>query len=129
MSKRSDMQDGASAQRLDMARALRDAGFTALLAFGLFLPLIGFQTITDVHNSLILTTRWPLLFTIVAIVGVGRLAYSLAVEPWFRQRTVRRVSAPPAGWRAAVGKWFVPFTIGFVIVYPALVIAINGFGG
>src|SRR5512135_2726115 len=129
MSKRSDMQDGAPAQRVDLARALRDAGITSLLAFGLFLPLIGCQTIADFHNNLVLTTRWPLLFTIVAIVGAGRLAYSLAVEPWLRQRTVRRVSAPPAGWRTAVGKWFVPFAIGFVIVYPAIVIVLNGFGG
>ncbi|HEY1474229.1 MAG TPA: high-affinity branched-chain amino acid ABC transporter permease LivM [Pseudolabrys sp.] len=123
------MPDGAPGKRLDMARALRDAGLTALLAFGLFLPLIGFQTIADFHNDLILTTRWPLLFSIVAIVGAGRLAFSLAVEPWLAQRTMRRVSAAPSPWRAAVGKWFAPFAIGFVIVYPVLVVAINGFGG
>jgi branched-chain amino acid transport system permease protein len=123
------MQDGAPVQRVDMARALRDAGLTALLAFGLFLPLIGFQTITDFHNDLVLNTRWPLLLAIVAIVGAGRLAFSLVVEPWLKHRRLRPVAAAPSLWRAAVAKWFSPFAIGFVIVYPPLVIAINGFGG
>ena len=123
------MRDGAPDQRVDMARALRDAGFTALLAFALFLPLIGFQTVTNIRNDLILTTRWPLLFAIVAVVGAGRLAFSLVFEPWLKQRTLRPVAAAPAVWRAVFAKWFTPFAIGFVIVYPPLVIALNGFGG
>jgi len=123
------MDDGAPANRVDWARALRDSGFTALIAFGLFLPLIGFKTITDIRNNLILTTRWPLLFAIVAVVGAGRLAYSLVAEPWLKQRTLWPVAAAPSPWRAIVGKWFVPFGIGFVIVYPAIVIAATGFRG
>src|SRR5271157_1847899 len=123
------MADGAPAKRVDAVRALRDAGFTALLAFGLFLPLIGFQTIVDFHNNLVLNTRWPLLFSIVAVVGVGRLAYSLVAEPWLQQRKLRPAAAAPSPWRAALAKWFSPFAIGFVIVYPPLVIALNGFGG
>src|SRR5450755_3630933 len=129
MSRRFEMADGAPDKRVDMARALRDAGITALLAFGLFLPLVGFQTVTDFGNNLVLTTRWSLLFAIVAIVGAGRLAYSLLLEPALKQRSMRRVSAPPAGWRAVIAKWFTPFAIGFVIVYPPLVLALNGLGG
>src|SRR6202142_505105 len=129
MSRRCEMADGAPTQRVDMARALRDAGFTALLAFALFLPLIGFQTVTNIRTALTLTTRWPLLFAIVAVVGAGRLAFSLVVEPWLKQRTLQPVAAAPGGWRALVGKWFTPFAIGFVIVYPPLLIALNGFGG
>src|SRR5476649_1956529 len=129
MSRRCEMADGAPNQRVYMARALPDAGFTALLAFGLFLPLIGFQIVTNIRNDLILTTRWPLLFAIVAVVGAGRLAFSLVFEPWLKQRTLRPVAAAPAGWRAVFAKWFTPFAIGFVIVYPPLVVALNGFGG
>src|SRR6185437_1182356 len=128
-SRKSEMTEGAPDKRVDMARALRDAGFTALLAFGLFLPLIGFQTITNIRNDLILTTRWPMLFAIVAVVGTGRLAFSLIAESWLRRRTLRRAPATPSPWRAVAGKWFVPFAIGFVVVYPVLIIAINGFGG
>ena len=127
MSKRSDMGGDAPGMRVDTVRALRDAAVTALLAFGLFLPLIGFQTVTDVRNDLILTTRWPLLFSIVVIVGIGRLAYSLVVEPWLRQRP-RLPVAPMSAWRTQVGKWFTPFAIGFVIAYPAIVLATAGFG-
>jgi branched-chain amino acid transport system permease protein len=123
------MQGGAQDRRVDVARALREAGVTALLAFGLFLPLIGFETAQNIRNELILETRWPLLFAIVAIVGVGRLAYSLVFEPWLKQRALRPVAAAPSAWRAHVGKWFVPFAIGFVIVYPVIVVAAVGFGG
>jgi branched-chain amino acid transport system permease protein len=118
---------GDARTRVDTARALKDAAVTALLAFGLFLPLVGFQTTTDVRNELILTTRWPLLFAVVATVGIGRLAYSLVVEPWIGRR-VLRTPAPTAAWRVRIGKWFVPFAIGFVIAYPAIVIATAGFG-
>ena len=121
------MASDAPAKRVDTARALRDAGVTALLAFGLFLPLVGFQTVTDVRNDLILITRWPLLFAIVALVGVGRLAYSLTIEPWFKDRTLRP-SSGPAPWRKQVARWIVPFAVGFVIFYPAMVVATAGYG-
>ena len=106
---------------------MRDAGVTALLAFGLFLPLIGFQTVTNVRNDLILTTRWPLLFAVVAIVGLGRLAYSLVIFPRLHQSAPKADTARPA-WRVQAGKWFIPFAIGFVVAYPAIVIATAGFG-
>jgi len=127
MSKRSDMAGDAHDRRVDTPRALRDAGITALLAFGLFLPLIGFQTVTDVRNDLILTTRWPLLFAVVAIVSLGRLAYSLVIFPRLYQRAPKADVARPA-WRVRAGQWFIPFAIGFVIAYPAIVIATAGFG-
>jgi branched-chain amino acid transport system permease protein len=116
-------QDG----RVDTIRALRDAGVTALIAFGLFLPLIGFQTVTDIRNDLILTTRWPLLLAVVAFVGVGRLAYSLAIDPWLKQRASKPPTARPV-WREQLKKWFIPFAIGFVVAYPAIVIGAAGFG-
>src|SRR5690349_563795 len=103
MSKRSDMADDAPAPRVDTGRALKDAAVTALLAFGLFLPLVGFQTTTDVRNDLILTTRWPLLFAVVAAAGFGRLAYSLVVEPWLSQRALRPPAPTPA-WRLRVAR-------------------------
>jgi branched-chain amino acid transport system permease protein len=123
------VQDSAQDRRVNLARALRDAGVTALLGFGLFLPLIGFETVTDIRNNLILSTRWPLLFSIVAIVGVGRLSFSLAIEPWLKQRALRPVATAPSAWRRLFGKWFIPFAIGFVIAYPVIVLAVNGIGG
>jgi branched-chain amino acid transport system permease protein len=121
------MAGDAHDRRVDTPRALRDAGITALLAFGMFLPLIGFQTVTDVRNDLILTTRWPLLFAVVAIVGLGRLAYSLVIFPRLYQRAPK-ADVPRPAWRVRAGQWFIPFAIGFVIAYPAIVIATAGFG-
>jgi branched-chain amino acid transport system permease protein len=123
------VQGAAQSRRIDGVRALRDAGLTALIAFGLFLPLIGFRTVTDFRNELVLKTRLPLLLAIVAIVGAGRLAYSLAADAWLRQRATRPVSATPPAWRTIAGKWFIPFAIGFVIVYPLIVLAMKGLGG
>ena len=123
------MTDGAPGERVPIVAALRDAGFTALLTFGLLLPLVGFQTYTDFGNNLVVTSRWSLLLSMVAVVAVGRLAYALVVEPWLKHRRMKPVAAAPSRFRAAVARWFSPFAIGFVIVYPPLVIAINGFGG
>src|SRR5215469_14275305 len=96
--------------RIDVARALRDAAWTALLAFGLFLPLIGFLTVQNLNNTLILETRFGLLATFVAITALGRLAYELVIAPM----------------RA---RGFTPFGIGFIVVYPVIVLTINGTGG
>jgi branched-chain amino acid transport system permease protein len=128
MSKRSDMPSAAHSGRVDMIRALRDAAVTALLAFGLFLPLIGFQTVTDFRNNLVLNTRGLLLLAVVIVVFIARLAYSLVIEPWLARRVRRPSIAAIPKWRKQVGKWLVPFAIGFVIFYPAIVIGTAGFG-
>ncbi|HVV60866.1 MAG TPA: high-affinity branched-chain amino acid ABC transporter permease LivM [Pseudolabrys sp.] len=120
---------GAQSERVDLPRAVRDAAITALLAFALFLPLIGLQTISNIRNELALETRWPLLFSVVAIVGIGRLVFSVVIEPWIARRKARPVRAAPSAIATAFSKWFVPFAIGFVIVYPAIAIAGAGFRG
>ena len=122
------MRGGVQGDRVDVAHALRDAGLTGLVAFGLFLPLIGFETVSNINNVLVLTTRWPLLFSLVAVIAGGRFAYSLLVTPWLARRALRPVAPAPA-WRGHVGRWFIPFAIGFVIVYPAIVIFSAGFTG
>jgi branched-chain amino acid transport system permease protein len=117
----------APSERSRFTGAFTDAGITALLAFGLLLPLIGFLTVTDIRNELVLTTRWPLLFAMVGIAGFGRLFYSLSLQPWLRRRALRPAAVP--AWLNFAGRWFVPFAIGFVIVYPVMIVAINGWGG
>src|SRR6476660_2943044 len=76
----------AASERVDVARALREAGFTALLALGLFLPLIGFETLTNIRNELILDTRFGLLFAFVVVVAGAKLLYALVVAPWAARR-------------------------------------------
>jgi branched-chain amino acid transport system permease protein len=122
------MAAGAQTERVDVFGALRDAAFTGLVALGLFLPLIGLQTVTNIRDELILATRWPLLFAFVAITAASRFAYSVALAPWLASRA-RKPAKPASRRRLNFGKWFVPFAIGFVIVYPVIVILSVGFGG
>src|SRR5215831_5308759 len=94
--------------RIDLGRALKDAGITAVLTFLLLLPLIGFKTVQNIHNELALETRWPLLFTLVALAAGGRLAYALTLLPW-RERRAQRAPAPDTAaspMRAALARWF-----------------------
>src|ERR1043165_5662524 len=190
-SRKSDMQahTGASEARIDVVAAAKDAGITAVLCFFLLLPLIGFKTFQNIHNEVALQTRWPLLLTFVAIAGVGRLLYALAVALWRQHRTrlARTPSAATPSWladiprwafplvgaillvlvdlfvdlgtrlrltlialvgatvvwlihsllppapRAGLGarfaRWFAPFLIGFVLIYPAIALQVAGFGG
>jgi branched-chain amino acid transport system permease protein len=117
---------------MDIVRAFKDAGFWALVAFGLFLPLIGFRTIQNIRNELALETRWPLLLGFVAIVAAGRLIYNLAIAPW-RERRSRRVAARAATdaprRNTSFAGLFARCAIGFVLLYPALAVGLAGAGG
>jgi branched-chain amino acid transport system permease protein len=114
-------------KRIDLVRAVKDAALAGLLALGIFLPLIGFQTVTNMRNELELDTRWPLLLTVVAIVAGGRLLYALLIVPW--RARAHLPSARASAFAAAFSKWFTPFALGFVIVYPILAVTMTGLGG
>jgi branched-chain amino acid transport system permease protein len=118
----------AASERVSLTGALRDAAVTALLSFGLLLPLVGFQTITNFQNNLIVVSRMRLLIGLVVFVAIGRFVFSLALSPYLVQRRQRPVAAPSAA-REWTRRWVVPFAIAFVIVYPVIVVAINGLGG
>jgi branched-chain amino acid transport system permease protein len=117
-----------AAVRVDVARALKDAGLTAVIAFALFLPLIGFKTVQNMRNELVLETRLPLLLTFVAIIVAVKLLISLVITPWRERRALNPApeNATFAKIKAVAGGWFAPFGLGFVVVYPVLVIAITG---
>jgi branched-chain amino acid transport system permease protein len=122
------MTAGETARRVDAVGALRDAALTGLIAFGLFLPLIGFETVTNINDQLILQTRWPLLAAFVAATATGRFLYSFALTPWLMRRTARPAQAP-AAWRYYVRTWFTPFAIAFVVAYPIIIILTVGWSG
>jgi branched-chain amino acid transport system permease protein len=114
-----------------IAHAFKDAGFWALVGFGLFLPLIGFRAVQDIHNELTLETRWPLLFALVAIIAAGRLLRNLLIVPW-RERRGQRVAVRAASlphWRFRVTGALAPCGIGFALAYPAIAVWLVGTGG
>ena len=123
------MQPGGANIRTRLAGALRDTGLTALIALGVFLPLVGFQTTTNIRDALVVTTRWPLLFALVGSIAAIRFISVLVLAPRLERGALRlppRVSATAAG---ILRNWFIPFAVAFVIVYPALVVLAVGFGG
>ncbi len=121
-----------SAADTDFGHAFKDAGISAAIAFGLFLPLIGFRAMQDIRNEIVLETRFRLLFVFVAIVAVGRLFYNLVIAPWLSRRR-ERVAARPVAARAegsaALARIMRWSAIGFVLVYPPLAVWGAGFGG
>jgi len=123
------MQPGGANIRTRLAGALRDTGLTALIALGVFLPLVGFQTTTNIRDALVVTTRWPLLFALVGSIAAIRFISVLVLAPRLERGALRlppRASATAAG---ILRNWFIPFAVAFVIVYPALVVLAVGFGG
>jgi len=123
------MQLAGANIRTRLGEALRDAGLTALIAFGLFLPLVGFQTITDIRDALIITTRWSLLFALVGSIAAIRFTYVLALAPRLERGALRLPPRASATAASILRNWFIPFAVAFVIVYPALVVLAVGFGG
>jgi branched-chain amino acid transport system permease protein len=119
------------ASRVDLARALRQTAITALIAFGLLLPLIGFNTVQNIHNELVLETRWPLLAALVAIIAAGRFLHAIFIEPALARRALRprQEDAERTATRARRVRWLTPFTLGFALLYPALVLSIVGTQG
>ncbi len=119
------------AAETNLARAFKDAGFWALVASGLFLPLIGFRTLQDIRNELTLETRWPLFFAFVAIVAAARLLHNLVIAPWREQRrsVAARTATEVPHWSTRFTGILAPCAIGFVLVYPAIAVWAAGTGG
>ena len=120
-----------SASRVDLARALRQTAITALIAFGLLLPLIGFNTVQNIRNEIVLEARWPLLAALVAIIAAGRFVHAIFIAPTLARRALRprREDAERAATRARRVRWLTPFTLGFALLYPALALSIVGTQG
>jgi branched-chain amino acid transport system permease protein len=122
----------ASEPRIDLNRALKQAAIVSIVTFGMLLPLIGFRTVQDMRNELVLETRPLLLAIFVAVAAAGSLLISLVLVPWQQRRAAAHVpgeSVRRAHWRAHAARLFIPFALGFVILYPVVALLISGFGG
>jgi len=121
--------EAPSPKGIDPVAALKDAALAGLLAFGLFLPLVGFKTVQNMRNEIELEARLPLLFALVAIVAGGRFLNALIVAPWLARRVRARPRREAAGGAAVFSRWLTPFALAFVVIYPVLALAIAGMGG
>ena len=125
--------DGPAAGKkpADPIHALRAGLVAGLVTFGLLLPLIGFKTVENIHNELVLETRWPLLFAAVAAVALVRFLHVLLIAPWMARRAARprTPQAETSGSAARISRAATPAALAFAAVYPPLVLALAGFQG
>ena len=115
-----------AAPRVDLAAALKSAAVTALVSFVLFLPLIGFKTVQNMRNELELETRFPLLLMMVALITAARLLGLLVIEPWRERRKARPAPERAATLTSRLSGYLTPFVLGFVVLYPVVVMVLTG---
>jgi branched-chain amino acid transport system permease protein len=125
------MPEGArsAALRADLPRALRESGIAALVALALFVPLVGFHTVQNIRNELVLETRWPLLVVLVAITTAGRFLQVLLIDPWRARRARAATKTTPEGTFHALAPWLGSIAMGFAVAYPLIALSIAGFQG
>jgi branched-chain amino acid transport system permease protein len=126
------VQTSAPKQGVSVARAIRDAAIAGAVAFGILLPLLGFETVQNMRNELVLETRPVLLAVFVVLTILASLLSSFVVQPWSQRRAAARpagASLKAAAWRTALARFFTPFALGFAFVYPVLVVWLTGLGG
>jgi branched-chain amino acid transport system permease protein len=112
-----------------VARALRDAAAAAAIAVAILLPLVGFNTVQNIRNELILTTRFGLLAVLVALFAAGAFLNSLYLVPWREARARRARARAPGKVSQFLSRRFAPFALGFILLYPAIALAFTGPGG
>ncbi len=100
-------------------RALREAALSALVALGLFAPIVGLRTVPG-ERGLMLAPQPGLVAVLVGLVFVGRLgvhAYDRLRPPPGRAIVGPRLAAATA----RLGAWLAPALIALALIWPALV--------
>ncbi len=107
---------------LTVAHALKDALLAGIVALGMFGPLLGFETLQNIDNKLVLATRWPLLFIVVAIVAVGRFVIVLFVQPALASGRGRRQARAALRKKqpSRFGRFALPGVIVATFLYPMI---------
>jgi branched-chain amino acid transport system permease protein len=121
----------ATPSKTSGANHVRDALFTGLIAFGLFVLLIGFKTDQNIRNELILLPRPYLLAIFVVAAMVIRYLIDTVARPYFAQRRAEKAAivVDPNAPQSFLRKHFSKIGIVFLFAYPFLVLSLVGVGG
>ncbi|MXP64782.1 high-affinity branched-chain amino acid ABC transporter permease LivM [Roseomonas sp. M0104] len=109
----------AGTRHLPFGAALRDAGLAALIAAGLFLPMVGLRTDVDPNGALYLRTRWTDVLLLMAIVFAGRFLMRLWQE-WKAGRQGPSLGKRFAGPLSRSGRLAAPALLLFAVLLPAI---------
>ena len=112
-------------------RAVREALYAGVIAFGLFFLLIGVKTDQNIRNELILVQRWGLLAIVVGLVMIGRFLMVAYLHPYIDAKKAAQAKAPPAveTEKSLFWKHWVKIAIGALILYPVVIVLLVGFQG
>ena len=98
----------------------------AVVALGLFGPLLGLKTEQNMDNQLVLLFRpWHAIIAILACVAAYLVIQAIKIAAAQREATAKPVAAQPS----AFGKYVAPGGLTFVFLYPLLVILLVGTSG
>jgi branched-chain amino acid transport system permease protein len=114
----------------NLQKSLAEALFTGVIACGLFVLLVGYQSDQNIRNELILKTRWPLFWAVVLIAAAGRFVMSYFIRPNQAANKLNR-PAPKAG--EAEPTWFKQnfnkIALACLLLYPPVVLMLVGVNG
>jgi branched-chain amino acid transport system permease protein len=123
------MAADAKPMQPNFAKALKAAAIAGGVSAAILLPLVGFKTVQNIHNALVLETRFVWLAAFVLIFMAAAFLNTLYLVPWRQARARQTKAREPGKVAQFLSKRFAPFALGFVLIYPALALMITGTGG
>ncbi|MFL5144770.1 MAG: ABC transporter permease subunit, partial [Microvirga sp.] len=109
---------------LDLAKALKEAAFWALVTLGLSIPILSFRTDQGQSNELILRPRWGLVALLCALVFALRLiGETLGSHRRSRPARPQALATDPSQLSAIqrIGTLGLPVFLGIAVTFPLLV--------
>jgi branched-chain amino acid transport system permease protein len=119
----------AGAQPNVISDALREAFYAGLIALGMFVLIVGLETTQNIRNELIVVQRWGLLAIVVAIVMVGRFAFSAFIWPEVERRRMAGKKAAVAAEPGFLRRNFTWIGILLLFLFPVFAVWTSGLQG
>jgi branched-chain amino acid transport system permease protein len=101
----------------DWPAIIRDVVGTGIITFLILTPIVAFRTTLD-QGSLSLSSRWPLVLSLVALVLAGRMVFHLFV--WNRVETIKpaKVQSAEPTLSSTIGKYIGPIMLVIALILP-----------
>jgi branched-chain amino acid transport system permease protein len=101
----------------DWPAIIKDVVGTGIITFLILTPIVAFRTTLD-QGSLSLSSRWPLVLSLVALVLAGRMVFHLFV--WNRVETIKpaKVQSAQPTLSSTIGKYIGPIMLVIALILP-----------